>query len=37
MVTLPAFARGIHLVTATFGGNDQLTASTSKRAPVIAY
>lgn len=24
-VTLPAFARGIHLVTAKFGGNDQLT------------
>ena len=36
-VTLPAFARGIRPVMAKFGGNDQLTPSTSRPAPIIAY
>jgi 5'-nucleotidase len=36
-VTLPAMERGVHLLTARFGGDDQLRASTSWPAAMVRY
>jgi 5'-nucleotidase len=36
-VTLPELGRGVHLLTARFAGNDELRASTSWPAAVVAY
>ena len=36
-LTLPPLARGLHSLTATFSGNDQLTSSTSRPTIVISH
>ena len=36
-VTLPSFDRGVHVLTAKFGGNEQLTASKSRPALLFVY